>query len=253
MLEAKPRNRLEYAMTSPESSQAAYPKSGLQKLLGLEADLGIAMAADPLNANLPDLHLRVTSLNSAWFARTCKECKDTFREGDQVRLCPKCGEPFHDDGQFSLHCWQQHFAGGKPCKEKGDPRFGATTACDFRRSEPLADTAGVAAAAAGQGPHSAPPVGLVRQFLSGLESVWRPFGEQQTIRIVAGTTLVGRTCPWCRSRVRAGEYAVACPCGCGTYFHQDVFRRLTCWNEWHRKEGNDYCPNTGRRLPGVAS
>ncbi|HEY4389505.1 MAG TPA: hypothetical protein VGN34_34120, partial [Ktedonobacteraceae bacterium] len=61
-------------------------------------------------------------------------------------------------------------------------------------------------------------------------------------------------CPWCRFRVRVGDWVVACPCqsNCGTYFHQDVFRHLTCWNEWNGVTGHNFCPTTGASYPEVA-
>jgi hypothetical protein len=42
---------------------------------------------------------------------------------------------------------------------------------------------------------------------------------------------------------------VRCPCGqCDTYFHDDVFRHLTCWDEWNGSRGHDYCPTTGAKI-----
>ncbi len=166
---------------------------------------------------------------------------------------PKCGEAYHDDSQFGLHCWHQRFSGGKPCKEAGNRRFGPALSCDFRWQGPLPQSVGARPGAAEELPRAAPPAALVHLFLGGLEAVWRPYGEQKAFRVLPGTPPVGRNCHWCRCRVRAGDYAVECPCRCGTFFHQDVFRHLTCWNEWFGVKGNDFCPNTGRPLRGGTS
>ena len=95
---------------------------------------------------------------------------------------------------------------------------------------------------------AAPPphAELIDQFLGGLRSVWRPFGEERSIQVPRGSELVGRPCPWCRHRVRAGDWVVLCPDGCGTCFHQDIFRHLTCWNTWNGPDGKRYCPSSGQ-------
>jgi len=222
-------------------------------------DFGISLAADPDNAKLPELAIRATTMNSPWHARTCKVCKNKFREGDQVRVCPgscggKCGEPYHDDHQYGLHCWQKHFGsdGGKQCSEGGKDRFSESgrdaPACPYTWDGHLPDEPPTKGSS-GQGPSPRiqPAEPMVSQFVSGVEAVWRPFGSQRVRKVSFGSSLVGRNCPWCRFRVRAGDSVVECPCeiDCGTYFHQDVFRHLTCWNEWNGVAGNDYCPTTG--------
>ncbi|MCP4661422.1 MAG: hypothetical protein GY856_38960 [bacterium] len=232
-------------MSGNREETSTKPRSALRTELRAELDAGIVMAADPDNANLPELARRVTTIHSRWYTRTCRECKLKFREGDQVRLCPECGEPYHDDPQYELHCWQRHFQGGRRCTEGGTDRFDEREirACNYAGTGDLPDDRtrpGVDAQPAG------PTATLVSHFVHGLERFWRPFGEQQAVRVGPGSPLVGRDCPWCRFRVRAGDWVVACPCGCGSYFHQDVFRHMTCWNEWNGVEGNDYCPNTGR-------
>ncbi len=196
-----------------------------------EIDLGITMAADPDNAGLSELAIRITTMNSPWFSRTCRMCKDKFREGDLVRICPKCRGFYHDDHQYELYCWQKHLEKSEKCR------------CGWRSSDKITETS----AATGELLRTCPPESIVRQFISGVETVWRPFGEQQVLKIPSGSALIGRKCPWCRFRVRTGDWVVKCPCGteCGTFFHQDVFRHLTCWNEWNGVEGNQYCPTTG--------
>lgn len=227
-------------------------ETGLRRQLRAELQQGILMSADPENANLSALAIRATTIHSRWYTLTCKVCRDKFREADRVRLCPECGEPYHDDAQYDLRCWQAHFTGGKNCLGlspssavgPGEP----IAPCPFRgeallRDESIALPATPVAA-------SPPPTlsgDLVRQFVSGVETAWRPYGERQSQKIAPGSHLVGRRCPWCRFRVRAGDWVVPCPCGshCGTYFHQDVFRHLTCWNEWYGVSEEHFCPNTG--------
>ena len=58
---------------------------------------GFAAARDPLNADLPPLAARVTTIYSPWYTRTCPECCHKFREADRVRRCPSCGQVYHDD------------------------------------------------------------------------------------------------------------------------------------------------------------
>src|SRR5579871_2051513 len=106
-----------------DKTRPAPQKSAHYQQINAEIKYGIDMAADPVNANLAELAHRTTTINSPWFARTCRVCNDNFREGDLVRLCPDCSEPYHDDGQFGLDCWKQKFAGGAICRESEDERF----------------------------------------------------------------------------------------------------------------------------------
>ncbi|HEY4388737.1 MAG TPA: hypothetical protein VGN34_30160, partial [Ktedonobacteraceae bacterium] len=110
-------------------------RSALEQQIAAEINMGITLSADPTNANLPDLAMRITTISSPWFARSCQICKDKFREGDQVRLCPDCGEAFHDDNQYLLDCWQKKFGKGAICKEGGPDRFsdhgGDLPRCEF--------------------------------------------------------------------------------------------------------------------------
>ncbi len=215
-----------------------------------EIERGLTLASDPVNANLTALALRGTTIYSPWFVCTCKVCRFKFRVGDLVRLCPKCKEPYHADEHSGLDCWQRHFAPGHICSEGGKDRFGEDNAvkpsCDFIWDGKLA----------GQGPPQAdatpsnpsPHAALVTHFIGGLEAAWRPFGGVETINALPGSESVGRRCPICRFLIRAGDWVVACPCKCGTYIHQDVFRQLTCWNEWNGVQGKNFCPNIGSPL-----
>lgn len=233
-------------MRGSTTEQLAYPESVLKRQLRHEMELGEAMAADPVNANLPDLALRVTTIYSPWYLRTCRVCKNRFREGDQVRICPDCGNPYHDDEQYGLHCWQKCF-GVKGHGDHVNTAGKLVSCCDYKWSGLLPDEpAQDRRTEEVQRPRLSPSELLVNQFVTGVERIWRPFGEQRVEKVQPGSVLAGRQCQWCRFRVRAGDWVVACPCGCGAYFHQDVFRHLTCWNEWNGVEGNDYCPITGR-------
>lgn len=247
------------------NNKQTYLKSALKQQIDADMQVGVALSADPTNANLPDLVLRTTTINSLWFGQTCRICKDKFREDDLVRLCPSCNEPFHDDNQYSLACWQKNFAAGAICKEGTfDDRFSQNgrglKRCEFSLTYPSAADRHLTFSQEEKHlqeekhSHGSPAVLLVRQFVAGIEMMWRPFGEMQSIKIPTGSLLVGRKCPWCRFSVRVGDWVVACPCesNCGTYFHQDIFHHLTCWNGWNGVEGNDFCPNTGAEYPASA-
>ncbi len=224
----------------------------IKKVLREQFQNGRGMAEDPLNANLPALALRVTTIHSPWFTETCKVCKQKFREGDQVRLCPRCGRPFHDDLQYDLHCWHNYFAKGCVCTPGGPDRYSddeiEIERCEYRFTGELPDEhlCGKKKTDSVVTSRCSPSAELVKRFVGGLERMWPPVGGQSSEKVPLKAPIIGRNCPWCRFKVRAGDWVVACPCGCGTYFHQDVFRHLTCWNEWNGVEGNKYCPITGR-------
>lgn len=235
-------------MIKTQTPQLSAKHGILQKAsIRTEILLGQDMAADPENAQLPDLVIRTTTVYSPWYACSCRVCKDKFREGDRVRLCPVCGEPFHDDSQYTLHCWHKNFTGERICTEESQVRFGDTerviARCGYKWNGIVPDEINNG----GTPQNAISSVLLVTEFVRGIEQVWRPFGKQKSIKVETGSPLIGRNCPWCRFKVRVGDWVVECPCnsGCGTYFHQDVFRHLTCWNEWNGVEGHNYCPNTG--------
>jgi hypothetical protein len=222
----------------------------LKSRLRDEIEAGLAASEDPKNAGLPDLYLRQTTMYSLWYTRTCPECKHKFREGDMVRICPRCGRVYHDDDQHQLHCWQEHFAAGGACQEVGiDPITDQPrVTCDYTWPGDFPDESQA-------GRETAPPTSTQRipyvteQFMNGLETFWTPYGEENVLEVPRGSQIVGHECPWCRFQIRAGDRVVKCPCGkCNTYFHNDIFRHLTCWNEWHGSEGNDYCPTTSAKI-----
>ena len=232
--------------TDQDTTKPAVRESTLTQVMRREIEQGLRLAADPRNADLVPLAIRVTTIYSPWFSALCKVCKHKFREGDRVRLCPRCDTPYHDDDEYHLRCWQNHFQGGHACTEGGEDRFSERPipACGYRWDGHLPDEPNSGSSQTGR--HGSPLPALVEPFVAGLETICRPFGGLRPVQVAPGSALVGRRCPWCRFDIRAGDWVVPCPCGCGTIFHQDVFRHFTCWNEWSGVQGKDYCPTTGR-------
>lgn len=235
-------------MTNKTDTPASHHETVLKARLRGEIQAGIAASRDPANADLPDLFARTTTMYSPWYTRTCPDCRHKFREGDRVRLCPECGQAYHDDDQYNLHCWQDHFANGSVCREKRyDPIAEVwREGCSYRwpGTFPNQDEKN-----AGDASSARRVAEITGQFLQGLENVWTPFGEQAVREMSPDSPIVGRKCPWCRFRIRAGDRVVKCPCGdCDTFFHDDIFRHLTCWDKWNGSQGNDYCPTTGAKI-----
>ncbi|MET0649061.1 MAG: hypothetical protein ABW208_20825 [Pyrinomonadaceae bacterium] len=235
---------------SIEAGREPHLKSRLRE----ELDAGIAVARDPENADLPKEAVRTTTMYSPWYVRTCPQCKQKFRAGDRVRLCPLCERAYHEDNVYRLDCWREHFAGGKACRA---PRFDPITSVDdpgCRYSSPEGHAAAAAAESGAEQAASVRPVArsaqTVSQFLRGLEECWKPYGEQPVVVVEDDSPLIGYSCPWCRFNVRAGDRVVRCPCGkCNAHFHDDIYRHLTCWNDWkYGASGNDYCPITGEKI-----
>lgn len=223
-------------------------EKSLKALIRAELDFGIAASGDPLNSGLPDLALRTTTVYSPWYTRTCPECKHKFREGDQVRLCPRCKQAYHDDNQYNLNCWQAHFENGRVCKvSRYDPIAEVhQDGCDFHFFGKFAD---IEESCTREQPQSRRIKKISRQFMNGLKTVWQPLGEHAVQVVEPGDAIVGQKCPWCRFQIRAGDHVVKCPCGkCNTYFHNDIYRNLTCWNDWNGTQGMNYCPTTGTKI-----
>lgn len=230
---------------NPPPPPEARRETALKAQLRAQFELGKRAAQDPANAELPELYLRTTTIYSPWFTLTCPECQHTFREGDKVRLCPECGQAYHDDAHYGLHCWQQHFAGGRVCKRGGYDFFSEMDqpGCAFTWDGELPDAPTAQNAAQARNP------AVTAQFQAGLRREWTAFGNAKVIEVETGSHLVGRKCPWCKFDIRAGDRVVKCPCGkCNTYFHDDLYRHLTCWNAWSGARGNDYCPTTSAHL-----
>lgn len=225
-------------------------QSSLTNLLRTEIDAGIAASKDPENTGLADLADRITTMYSPWYTRTCPQCKLRFREEDRVRLCPQCGQAYHEDAQYQLHCWQTHFANGEVCKKGGCDAFTERDqpGCDYQWNGTFPEDNRNTAQ---QHRQSQRIIQVSSQFLHGLQAIWTPFGEEAIYEVKSGDRIIGYRCPWCRFLIRAGDHVVKCPCGnCETYFHDDIFRHLTCWNDWNGTRGHDYCPTTGARISG---
>jgi len=233
--------------TPPDKKNTSNNKSILKGLIAASIDLGIAASRDPVNAGLPDLALRLTTIYSPWYALYCPECRFKFREGDRVRLCPLCGQAFHDDEQYRLGCWAKHFAQGNLCKKGRYDPFSETReqGCRFSWNGFFpGDDNNVR-----DKEHTERLAGVASLFLKGLERIWTPFGDAAVHEVRAGDSMIGLVCPWCDFLIRAGDHVVRCPCGkCDTYFHDDIFRHMTCWNSWNGSKGHDFCPTTGEKI-----
>ena len=213
-----------------------------------EMKTGIDSSRDPANANLSELAARTTTIYSPWYLHFCLSCRHKIREGDRVRLCPLCGSAYHDDDEFRLYCWQKQFAAGAVCQEpRTDPLSGMEEpGCPYKWSGTFPDS-------------TKPTENLQKQrisqissqFLKGIESVWRPYGHEPVFEVDDGSPTIGLPCQMCRSQIRAGDRVVRCPCGnCFGHFHNDIYRHLTCWNDWNGVRGLGYCPIHGRELGG---
>jgi hypothetical protein len=85
-------------------------------------------------SNIKELSVKITTYNSPWYTRMCPVCKGKFREGDKVRICPKCGKAYHDDERFNLDCFQIRFGSNGICTEaKFNPILNELLPeCDFK-------------------------------------------------------------------------------------------------------------------------
>lgn len=213
-----------------------------------ELEEGLSASMDTINANLVDLAARITTVYSPWFTRSCVYCKLKFRLGDRIRLCPNCEQAYHDDARYDLHCWRSHFSEKeKRCKDArrnfitGELEKGClyTWSGEYPRIEEQKE----------QGiPQTSSPK-ITEQFLNGLEAIWTPFANQKVRKVGINDHIIGHNCPFCRFKIRLGDKVVKCPCGkCNTYFHNDIFRHLTCWNEWNGRKGNNFCPTSGEAI-----
>ncbi|MDO6433091.1 hypothetical protein Q4E93_20955 [Flavitalea sp. BT771] len=205
-----------------------FRKDVLVQLFREEIRSGEKIAQDRKNNILPDLALLKTTIRSGWWVKKCPVCRDLFRENDLVRICPVCKQAYHDDAAFNLRCWGNHFSAGDTCLQCHEFTWnGILPAKEFfsqteRRPFPL----------------------MEEQFFTGLLSTWKTFGNAP-IRIVRrGDLIIGNRCHMCRYKFREGDRVVKCPCSssCEEYFHSDILRDLTCWNEWNGELGKNYCP-----------
>lgn len=211
-------------------------RDAIKLLLRNEMQLGIKKAKDRKNNVLPDLALLKTTDESKWWGDSCPVCNDTFREHDLVRTCPKCKQAYHDDASFDLRCWNKHFtSGSNTCINCGVFKWdGSLPEKEFFH----------------QGTISAFPVMEV-QFFAGLGSTWKTFGDAKIHIVTAGDFRIGKTCLHCRQKIRLGDRLVKCPCSskCLVHFHHDVLKNRTCWNEYHGKDGKNYCPESSKPYP----
>lgn len=253
------RPRYSHRMLAPTSASEAlrlvmtqnfksssYPYDSIREIVRDEMRTGIDTSRDPANANLSELAARTTTIYSPWYMHLCLSCRHKIRDGDLVRLCPLCGSAYHDDDQYRLYCWQKQFADGAACQEpRKDPLSGIMEpGCPYKWG--------------GAFPDSTKPIEKLQrqrisqissQFLRGIEAVWRPYGHEPVFEVDDSSPTIGFPCQWCRSQIRAGDRVVRCPCGkCLGHFHNDIYRHLTCWNDWNGTQGAGYCPIDGKAI-----
>jgi hypothetical protein len=210
-------------------------KEAIISILKDEFKSGQQLALDRGNNILPDLSLLKTTSNSEWWVtQECPACKDSFREDDLVRICPGCKQAYHDDHNFKLHCWTKHFGNKKTCSNCNqyawngllpDKQFITQT-----QVKPF-------------------PV-MEEQFFAGLARTWQTYGNAKIYIVKQGDFIIGNTCPRCPFKIRLGDRVVKCPCShnCTVYFHNDIQKKMTCWNDWNSGEkGKDYCPVSSRK------
>ena len=208
-------------------------KSSLERKIEAQFKKGFRVARDPHNSLLPDNALKQTTIYSDWYTKECTECKLVFREEDQVRVCPKCGDAYHEDLRYNLACWSDNVEDGMcPC---GDFEL-LDEPLPQKPEEEEQGQSGVFA-------------GVHEQFYEGLRSSWKDFGEESIRVQIAqdGDPVIGKRCPMCRFKIRPGDRYIQSPCGCLTFFHNDLFRHLSCWNNWNGKDGKGHCPVSGQK------
>jgi len=199
---------------------------------------GEKIAFDRKNNILPDLALLKTTVESDWWVGECPVCCDSFRENDLVRTCPECKQAYHDDVGFDLRCWTRHFGSDNKCSTCGN--FSWDGHFPDKEIHLQAQT---------------PPFPTMEeQFFSGLSHTWQVFGDAKIHIVKPGDFMIGNTCPMCSYKIRLGDRVVKCPCSakCSVYFHNDVLRNWTCWNEWNGEQGKDYCPVSSKKYVAKA-
>ncbi|MCP4361907.1 MAG: hypothetical protein GY796_28170 [Chloroflexi bacterium] len=235
-------------MKPVKSTQHQPEESLLHQKLRQEFDKGETFSRDPKNAALPNLYARTTTMNSDWYTRTCPECGLSFREEDRVRLCPDCHRAYHDDERYNLCCWHAHFAEGAICTLPPRDIFSGKfkRGCNYVCSGSLPDEDQRLTTEESDAPRIRE---ISDQFFNGLQNTWTAFGDQSVIIVAEDDDTVGQNCPWCRFQIRTGDRVVKCPCGqCNTYFHDDIFRHLICWDKWNASKEKNYCPTSGAKI-----
>ncbi len=210
-------------------------KSGLERQIVRQLKKGMRIARDPINSLLPDLAIRQTTMYSDWYTEACAFCDLNFREEDRVRLCPKCGMAYHEDDRYQLNCWSDYFKENENQCSCGDFHWDGKLLLEKEVSPEIIP---------GQDQE-----GIFDQFTVGLKSGWKDFASESVEVLVArdGDSVIGKRCPMCRFKIRVGDRYVLSPCGCKVFFHNDLFRHLTCWNNWSGKNGKGYCPLSGKK------
>lgn len=201
-------------------------------LLREEMRFGIQKASDKKNNILPDLALMKTTEQSRWHGNSCPVCRDTFRQHDLVRACPKCKQAYHDDASFGLRCWGLHFKSGNICINCNDFKWdGVLPAKEFFHQTEISPF----------------PV-MEELFFAGLGATWKVYANAKIHIVTAGDFRIGKICLYCRQPIRLGERLVKCPCSskCMVHFHNDVLRNRTCWNDHNGKDGKNYCPESSK-------
>lgn len=170
-----------------------------------------------------------TSPRSPWYRKRCAECRHTFRVGDPVATCPRCGRFYHWHPLQNLDCLgvvSDNEDGQCICRSQAVPEL---PKIEMRPFDPLQMSA----------------------FLGGIAEEWNVFGDWRPT--IAGPEVEGRLCVVCGHTLRQGEMIVPCPCGngpggsCPAWIHLDFARQLHCWNDWNGGRGKNYCPLTGHK------
>ena len=211
-----------------------------------EFDEGLLAAKDPENAYLPKDANRKTTKYSDWFPLTCPECKHEFRLGDIVRLCPFCGQAYHNDDKHHLYCWTNHFSNKKPCREPFDDKFNKKydEGCDFYVKDNLSDCNNYS-----NNYNELHIPEIEKQFKNGLAVHWKSFDNLKEHKVEYGDPAIGLECQWCKFTIRPGDVVVKCPCNnCSSYFHNDQEKHYKCWNEWNTPVRRDYCIKTSSKI-----
>ena len=221
-------------------------KLSLIESLKNEFNEGLLAAEDPENAYLPPEANRKTTIYSDWYTRTCPECKQKFREGDIVKLCPLCGKAYHNDDKYGLYCWSKHFANGNKCREPSYDRFNNKydEGCLFPLKDKLSECDNY------QNYYDELYIPeLNQQFKNGLAVHWKSFDNLKELKVERGDSAVGLICQLCGFTIRPGDIVVKCPCNkCSSYFHNDHERHYKCWNEWNTPKRREHCIQTGNKI-----
>ena len=212
-------------------------KTPIDDLVEKELKKGLEISRDPSNANLGDNAIRITQISSKWYHESCMICDFKFREGDKVRICPKCKIAIHQDQRYQLECWSNHFKNENnslcPCGDIEIPNP-ENESIESSQEENIEE-------------RQIMTNEVYSEFTNGLGEYWTNFRDTSVkVRVASkGDKAYGKKCLICRFKIREGDRYIQCPNCNQVYFHSDIMRHLNCWNSWHGKEGRSYCPNSG--------